>query len=167
MAVTDDPIAAARRWRRRHYLETVAIGLLILMLTVVTVVVADRVYRAGLAVLSRSGEPVLWLWRTGEAGFVLVLALAAGGWLTGAWLGEREPRAWAGLGLVIAALAAPLLLLLNASLGATEPASRYAPPGLTPGSLWLVAPAVVLAGLAGGGLLGAWWVGVASPASES
>ncbi|MCC6626311.1 MAG: hypothetical protein IT340_02795, partial [Chloroflexi bacterium] len=87
-----------------------------------------------------------------------------GGWLTGAWLGEREPRAWAGLALVTAGLSAPLLLLLNASLGATGPASRYAPPGLAPESLWLVAPAVVLAGLACGGLLGAWWVGIVPPA---
>ncbi|MCC6626123.1 MAG: hypothetical protein IT340_01850, partial [Chloroflexi bacterium] len=103
----------------RQRVEMVAIGLLILTLTVITMLVADQIYRAGLNWLSRAGEPALWLWRTGEAGFVLVLALAAGGWLTGAWLGEREPRAWAGLALVTAGLSAPLLLLLNASLGAT------------------------------------------------
>jgi hypothetical protein len=160
--------ARARRsaWRPGRRAETLLIALLIQGLTALTLLVADRVYAAGLAAVARPGQTVAWLLRPGEAGLVLLLALTAGAWLTGVWLGERQPRAWAGLAVLTALLTAPLLLALDQALGVTRPGSRFAPPGLGPETLWLLAPAVMLAGIVLGGLVGAWWSGLTPGPAE-
>jgi hypothetical protein len=147
-------------WWPGRRVESVAIALIIVGLTAVSLVAASIVYQTGLIYLSRPGEPRAWLARPAEAGLVLVLALASCGWLIGAWLGERHRHGWPALGLGTFLLALPVLLLLDDLLGATQVGSLFVPPAMSAEALWLLAPAVLLLGLVLGGALGAWWAGL-------
>lgn len=106
-------------WRERpgHRAETLGIGLLIHLLMAVTLAVGYRVYLAGLVAVSPPDRLAAWLVRPGEAGLALALGLAAGGWLTGVWLGERRPQDWSGLGVLAALLAVPITQVLYGLLG--------------------------------------------------
>jgi hypothetical protein len=164
------PRVAAHRWvgwRPGIRAEAILIALLIEGLTVLTLLAAHQVYLAGLTAVSRPGQSVAFLLRPGEAGLALLLGLAAGGWLTGVWLGERLPREWPSLAIVTALPASALHVVLVWSL-ATGPRVQLDPPGLAPGTLVILAPAIHLLALLLGGLVCAWWMtfGVAGRGRE-
>jgi hypothetical protein len=144
-------------WRPGSRSETVLIALLIEGLTCLTLLAAHQVYLAGLTAVSRPGQPAGFVLRPGEAGLALLLGLAAGGWITGVWLAERLPREWPSLATVTALPASALLVALVWALAA-GPRVQLDPPGLAPGTLVILAPAVHLLALLLGGLVGAWWM---------
>jgi hypothetical protein len=137
--------------------EAVAIALLIEGLTCLTLLAANQVYLAGLTAVSRPGQPTLFLARPGEAGLALLLGLAAGGWLTGVWFGERLPGEWPAPATLTALPVSALLVALVWALS-TGPRAQLDPPGLAPGTLVILAPAIHLLALLLGGLVGAWWM---------
>jgi hypothetical protein len=144
-------------WRPGIRSEAVLIALLIEGLTCVTLLAAHQIYLAGLTAVSRPGQPAGFVLRPGEAGLALLLGLAAGGWLTGVWLGERLPREWPTLATITALPASALHIALIWALAA-GPRVQLDPPGLAPGTLIILAPAIHLLALLLGGLICAWWM---------
>jgi hypothetical protein len=153
-------------WRPGRRAEALVIALLIHGLMALSLAAGYRFYVAGLAALSNTGRAVNWLLAPSEAGVVLLLSLATGGWLAGVWLGERLRQDWPWTGLVAAALTLPVTSRLLSALGvATEPA-RFAVLGQAADTLWLLALGVVVVAMLLGGLAGAWWSSLV-PVDES
>jgi hypothetical protein len=153
-------------WRPGRRAEALLIALLIHGLMALTLAVGYRAYLAGLAARSQSGQAVAWLVGPGEAGLALLLGLAIGGWLAGVWLGERLRWDWAWVGLIAALLSLPVTDRLLAALEVTAQTERFALADLTPQEFWLAGLGAAVAGLFLGGLVGAWWSGLA-PTDET
>lgn len=148
-------------WRPGRRVEALVVALLIEGLTALTLAVGYRAYLAGLAALARPGVPAPWLFAPSEAGLVLLLGLAAGGWLAGVWLGERLGWGWGWIALAAAALSLPITRWLYETLGVSAAPARFLVAGLMPHELWPAGTAALIVGVMLGGLTGAWWSSLA------